>query len=99
MIDNLRMYKGQEVCELMETCGCQELFMPVYSPIEEACSKLKAALRRVGARTHEALPEAVAALLTVAAADASGRFQHCGTLILLRFSGSTFLGTTIAVLC
>ena len=36
-------------------------------------------VRRVGARTHEALFEAIAqALLTVTAADAHGWFTHCG---------------------
>jgi hypothetical protein len=40
---------------------------------------LKAYLRRVGARTHEDLFEAIAAaLLTVTAADARGWFTHCG---------------------
>ena len=59
------------------------LFLPAYSPdlspIEEAFSKLKTYLRRVGARTHEALFDAIAAaLLTVTAADARGWFTHCG---------------------
>jgi transposase len=59
------------------------LFLPAcspdLSPIEEAFSKLKAYLRRLGARTHEALFEAIAqALLTVTAADARGWFTHCG---------------------
>lgn len=45
------------------------LFLPPYSPnfssIEEAFSKLKAFLRRVGARTREALQDAlIQALLT-----------------------------------
>jgi len=61
----------------------QLLFLPAYSPdlspIEEAFSKLKAYLRRVGARTHEALFDAIAqALLTVTAQDARGWFTHCG---------------------
>ena len=63
--------------------GCQLLFLPAYSPdlspIEEAVSKLKAYLRRVGARTHEALFDAIAqALLTVTSADARGCLTHCG---------------------
>lgn len=41
----------------------QVLFLPSYSPdlspIEEMFSKLKAFLRRVGVRTHEALEEAI----------------------------------------
>ena len=61
----------------------QLVFLPAYSPdfspIEEAFSKLKAYLRRVGARTHETLFEAIAqALLTFTAADARAWFTHRG---------------------
>jgi hypothetical protein len=42
-------------------------------------SKLKAFLRRVGARTPETLQEALGqALLTITAHDALGWFTHCG---------------------
>jgi transposase len=56
----------------IEAKGCQLLFLPSYSPdltpIEEAFSKLKTALRRAGARTREALEEAIGqALLTITA--------------------------------
>jgi hypothetical protein len=68
----------------------QRVFPPVsaslfadLSPIEEAFSKLKAALRRTGARTQEALWEAIAlALQTITAHDALGWFTHCGYLAL-----------------
>lgn len=85
VMDNLSIHKGQKVRQLIETCGCRLLFLPAYSPdfspIEEAFSKIKAALRRVGARTQEALQEAIAqALRTVTASDASGWFRHCGYL-------------------
>ena len=83
VMDNLSIHKGQKVRQLIEACECRLLFLPAYSPdfspIEEAFSKIKAALRRAGARTHEALQEAIAqALLTVTATDASGWFRHCG---------------------
>ena len=60
-----------------------EIYIPSYSPdlspIEEAFSKLKAFLRRVGARTPEALQEAIGqALLTITVQDAHGWFGHCG---------------------
>ena len=85
VMDNLSTHKGQKVREIIEARGCHLLFLPAYSPdfspIEEAFSKVKAALRRAGARTHEALQEAIGqALLTVTAADASGWFRHCGYL-------------------
>jgi transposase len=83
IMDNLSIHKGQKVREIIEARGCHLLFLPAYSPdfspIEEAFSKVKAVLRRVGARTHEALQEAIGqALLTVTATDASGWFTHCG---------------------
>ena len=75
IMDNLSIHQGERVRQAIEAEGCQLLFLPAYSPdlspIEEAFSKLKAYLRRVGARTHEAL-------FDVTAADARGWFTHCG---------------------
>lgn len=83
VLDNLSVHKGARVRQLIEARGCELLFLPAYSPdyspIEETFSKLKAFLRRIGARTHEALQEAIGrALETVTAADALGWFTHCG---------------------
>jgi transposase len=83
IMDNLSIHLSARVRQVIEAKGCQLLFLPAYSPdlspIEGAFSKLKAYLRRVGARTHEALFEAIAAaLLTITAADAHGWFTHCG---------------------
>ena len=85
VMDNLSVHKGARVRRLIEEKGCQLLFLPAYSPdlspIEEAFSKLKAFLRRAGARTREALEEAICqALQTVTAQDAQGWFRHCGYL-------------------
>ena len=68
-----------------EANGCQVLFLPGYAPdfslIEEAFSNLKTMLRRAGARTREALEEAIGqALLTITSQDAHEWFQHCGYL-------------------
>jgi transposase len=83
VMDNLRVHKSARVRQLIEEQGCHLLFLPAYSPdfspIEEAFSKVKAFLRRMKARTHEALQEALAqALLTVTSPDAHGWFGHCG---------------------
>src|SRR5262249_28166204 len=85
VMDNLSVHKGARVRHLIEEKGCQVLFLPAYSPdlspIEEAFSKIKAFLRRAGARTRETLEEAICqALLTVTAQDAHGWFRHCGYL-------------------
>jgi transposase len=53
VLDNLSSHKGGRVRELVESRGCELLFLPPYSPdlnpIEEAFSKVKGLLRRTGA--------------------------------------------------
>lgn len=83
VMDNLTAHTGEKVRELIEERGCKLLYLPPYSPdlnpIEEAFSKVKALLRRAGARTREALLEALgAALDAVTARDTRGFFEHCG---------------------
>jgi transposase len=83
LMDNLSSHTGPKVRQAIEAKGCQLLFLPAYSPdlspIEEAFSKLKAFLRRVGARTHEDLWQALCdALETITPQDALGWFTHCG---------------------
>jgi transposase len=85
IMDNLSAHKGARVRQLIEERGCQLLFLPAsspdFSPIEETFSKIKTFLRRVGARTREALEEAIAqALETVTSQHAHGWFAHCGYL-------------------
>ena len=85
VLDNLSVHKGEHIRQAIEATGCQVLFLPAYSPdfapIEEAFSKLKTWLRRLGARTREALEEAIAlALKQITAQDAHGWFWHCGYL-------------------
>jgi transposase len=82
-MDNLSTHIGEKIQQAIEAQGCQLLFLPSYSPdlspIEEAFSKLKAFLRRVGARTPETLQETLGqALLTITMQDAYGWFGHCG---------------------
>jgi len=83
VLDNLNIHTGEKVRRTIEARGCQLLFLPSYSPdfspIEEAFSKIKAFLRRVEARTPEALQEALGQVLfTITASDALGWFTHCG---------------------
>jgi len=83
VMDNLSSHKGGRVRELVEGCGCELLYLPPYSPdlnpIEEAFAKLKTLLRKTGARTREALVEAMGrALDAVTASDARGFFEHRG---------------------
>jgi transposase len=83
ILDNLSIHLGPRVRQAIEARDCRLLFLPAYSPdfspIEEAFSKLKTCLRRMGARTREALQEAIAQALTlITAQDALGWFRHCG---------------------
>ena len=73
--------------ELIEERGCELLYLPSYSPnlhlIEQAFSKMKALMRKRGARTQETLIGAMgAALSAITARDASGFFGHCGYRVL-----------------
>jgi transposase len=83
VMDNLSAHKGERVRELIERRGCQLLYLPSYSPdfnpIEEAFSKIKNLIRKIEARSREALLEAIgAAILALSAQDARGFFEHCG---------------------
>lgn len=83
VMDGLGAHRTGKVRELIEAKGANLVFLPSYSPdlnpIEEAFSKIKAIVRKVGARTREALVEALAqALRAITPEDAMGWFMHCG---------------------
>jgi transposase len=67
IMDNLGSHKGAAVREAVEAAGAEIRFLPPYSPafnpIENAFAKLKALLRKVAARTRDALWNAVAAAI------------------------------------
>ena len=64
ILDNLATHKNASAAKAMRDAGCWFLFLPPYSPdlnpIEMAFSKLKAHLRRIGARTFTDMFEAIA---------------------------------------
>jgi transposase len=83
VLDNLSAHKAASIREAIEARGCELLFLPPYSPdftpIEQAFSKLKAILRGLGARTREALEEAVRlAIEAITRADVIAWFAHAG---------------------
>lgn len=83
VLDNLSVHKAASIRQAITARQCQLLFLPPYSPdftpIEQAFSKLKAVLRRLGARTTEALWEAMqVAVGAITRADASAWFAHAG---------------------
>jgi transposase len=83
VLDRLGAHRTQRIRELIEARGADLVFLPSYSPdlnpIEEAFSKIKALVRKVGARTRETLVEAIGgALVAVTIEDAAGWFAHAG---------------------
>jgi transposase len=83
VMDNLRAHKTPEVQTVLEQSGFAYRYLPPYSPdlnpIEPGWAKMKSDLRRVAARTVEALEHALGpALDSVTAQDAASLFRHCG---------------------
>ena len=84
VMDNLTAHRSSRVRELIESRGCELIYLPPYSPdyfnpIEEAFAKLKALLRKAGARSREVLIEAMGwALEALTPRDARNFFEHRG---------------------
>jgi transposase len=89
VMDNLSVHKSKRVERLIEEAGCELVFLPPYSPdfnpIEEAFSKVKSILRKVGARSREALVEATGeALDAITLQDIRSFYADCGYQLLLQ---------------
>lgn len=83
VLDGLGAHRTKRVRDLIEERGCELVFLPPYSPdfnpIEEAFSKIKNVVRKAGARTREALDEAIAeAMSAVTSLEVAGWFVHGG---------------------
>jgi len=83
IMDNLSPHKHAVIRALIAARGATVEFLPPYSPdfnpIEQAWSKAKARLRKIKARTYEALLQALAlALRSISPQDAAGWFARCG---------------------
>jgi transposase len=83
VLDNVSVHKAASIRQAIEARHCQLLFLPSYSPdctpIEQAFSKIKASLRRLGARTKETLWEAMrVAVEAITPDDARAWFAHSG---------------------
>lgn len=63
VLDNLATHRNKDAEAALRAHGCWFLYLPPYSPdlnpIEQAFSKLKAHLRRIGARTFSGLFNAI----------------------------------------
>lgn len=83
VMDNLGAHHATGVKEAIRAAGADVLYLPPYSPdlnpIECCWSKVKALLKKAGARTVTTLVEAIrAAVAAVSPRDAEGWFIHCG---------------------
>jgi len=90
VMDNLGAHRPKRIRDLIEARGAELVSVPSYSPdlnpIEQAFSKIKNILRKLGARTHETLLEAMeVALSKVTPADAAGWFGHCGYQVEIQY--------------
>lgn len=83
ILDNLSVHRGAAVRHAITALGCELVFLPAsspdFTPIAQAFSKVKAALRGLGARTREALLEAAGqAVRAITRTDAAAWFAHSG---------------------
>ena len=84
VLDNASAHKKRELelMDILEERGAEARFLPRFSPDknpkENAWSKFKSALRKLKARTEEALEAAAGVALDFAFDDLKGWFGHCG---------------------
>ena len=83
--------KPRRIRELIEDRGCEELlylpaYSPDYNPIEEAFSKIKGLLRKIGARSRETLIEVTGcALSAVSSREARGFSSMLDTALWVNY--------------
>jgi transposase len=67
ILDNLGSHKGKAVRTAIRATGAKLIFLPKYSPdlnpIEKLFAKLKTLLRKIGARTIQAISAAIGTIL------------------------------------
>lgn len=82
LMDNYSIHKGKEIEKAISKAGAKLIYLPPYSkdfsPIENLWSKLKNLFRSLGARTYQALEQAIAiAFEQVDEQDLWNWFTHC----------------------
>lgn len=85
ILDNLATHKSPRAAQALRDKGCWLLFLPAYSPdlnpIEMAFSKLKAHLKRIGARTFDHLMNAISDICGLFSPEECSNFlRHAGYL-------------------
>ena len=87
ILDNLATHRNVEATRELRDHGCWFLYLPPYSPdlnpIEQAFSKLKAHLRRIGARTFTAVFDAVGAICDLYDPQECGKYFTAASYVLV----------------
>jgi transposase len=83
ILDNLSTHKVTPAAKALRCAGCWFLFLPAYSPdlnpIETAFAKLKAHLRRIGARTVDDVSNAIGSICrTFTPTECRNYLRHAG---------------------
>lgn len=83
VLDNLSAHQSPRIDQLVESAGARVARLPPYSPdfnpIENAISKMKSLLRKLGRRSMDDLETAIGdATRAITPKDARGFFTHCG---------------------
>ena len=83
VMDNLGSHKGKAIRQLIRAAGAKLIFLPKYSPdlnpIEQVFAKLKHLLRKLAARSVEALYTAIGQLLGAFTPDeCANYFRNAG---------------------
>jgi transposase len=83
ILEHLSTHKVAPAAQTLRRAGCWFLFLPPYSPdpnpIEMAFAKLKAHLRRIGARTVDDVRNAIGSILKTFSPDAGRNYlRHAG---------------------
>jgi len=73
ILDNLAVHKSEKAAQILRDHGCWLLHLPPYSPdlnpIEMFFAKLKAYLRKIGARTLDQLLQAIGSICDMVTPD------------------------------
>ena len=83
LLDNSSVHRSKLVLDTLDEYGIKYLFLPPYSPdfnpIELLWSLMKSVLRKLKARTHDKLENAIAyAFDSVSLECIANWFRHCG---------------------
>jgi transposase len=88
LLDNSSVHTSKLVLDTLEECGIKHLFLPPYSPdfnpIELFWALMKSILRKLKARTHDKLEDAIKTVFdSVEIEFITNWFIHCGFVVNL----------------